>query len=171
MLRADARTEVMRRAGLYLGAAILGFWCSAWFDYFSGGPLQASLPMASTAYALAFAALGCWLGVTSHNWLLRTAWIMFAVQHVVNAFSPILRNWPVGWVSNLLTGVFAILLVIAGARRRTARVLLVALAVFVGAMIIKIGVSMYAKRVRSGYSVVKGGIVLQVGTSHEVIKM
>jgi hypothetical protein len=150
VLRKDLRTEVMRRAGLFLGAAILGLWCADWLEYFSGASAAPGMAISSPTYALLFVAIGVLLAVVSHNWLLRAAWIVLAIQHGAVALSPIVRGWSPVWASSMLTGPFAVLLVVAGARRRTGQVRFAAAAVFVGPMVARIVVLTYAARVRSG---------------------
>jgi hypothetical protein len=144
----------MCRAGLYLGAAVFGLWCAAWIQYFSGAPLYAGIGNPRPAYALVFVVLGVVLAVVSHNRPLRAAWFVFAIQHLLNALAAVLPSWSGVWGANVLTGLFAVLLIIAGARRRPARVLVVAIAVFVAAAALRIIATNYAKRVRNGYSVI-----------------
>jgi hypothetical protein len=76
------------------------------------------------------------------------------------------RGWPLGRASGMLTGLFAVLLIVAGARRRNGRILFVAAAIFVGAIVARIVVLTYAARVRSGHSVV--GHVIPHETPHSV---
>jgi hypothetical protein len=144
----------MRRAGLFLGTAILGVWCAAWFERGVGAPLQSVLSSSSLIFAAVFVVLGVALAFASHDRFLRSAWIVFAVQHVLNLAPHDIRTPPVAWASSILTGIFATLLIVAGARRRSARALVVAAAVFVGAVILSIAATAYVKRVRNGYSVV-----------------
>jgi hypothetical protein len=89
----------------------------------------------------------------SHNRVLRAAWFVFAVEHLLNGLAPVLPPVSRAWADNALTGVFAVRLIVAGARRRQARVLIVALAVFVAAAL-RIAATGYANRVRSGHSVI-----------------
>jgi len=156
----------MRRAGLFLGAAILGLWCADWLEYFAGASVQPGLSTSSPGYALIFVAIGVLLAVISHNRLLRAAWTVLAIQHAAVALSATLRGWPLGWASSVLTGLFAVLLIVAGARGRNGRILFVAATVFVGAMVARIVVLAYAGRVRSGHSVV--GRVMWHETPHPV---
>jgi hypothetical protein len=145
----------MRRASLFFGAAILGIWCAVLFEHASGAPLQSVLSNSSVAFSALFVAIGVALAVVSHDRFLRAAWIVFAVQHVLNLVLLNVRTSPAVWASSILTGSFATLLIVAGAKRRTARVLAIAAAVFVGAMIVRIVVTGYARRVLSGHSVVE----------------
>jgi hypothetical protein len=115
---------------------------------------------------LFFVAIGALLAVVSHDRLLRAAWTVLAIQHAAVALSATVRGWPLGWASSVLTGLFAVLLIVAGARRRTGRILFVAAAVFIGAIVARIVVLTYAARVRSGHSVV--GRVIRHETPHSV---
>lgn len=83
---------------------------------------------------------------------LRAAWFVFAMQHLL---MPIIRASPAApWMSGGLPATFAILLVLAGARKRSGAILVGAAAVFVAAIVLKIVVTESSQRVAGRHSVV-----------------
>lgn len=90
---------------------------------------------------------------------------MFALYNLLNCLVPVLPSWSVAWGSNVLIGLFAVLLIVAGARRRPTRAFVAAIAVFVGALFFRIAVTSYAKHVRSRYSVIGSVIAMTCGAT------
>lgn len=85
---------------------------------------------------------------------LRAAWFVFAMQHLL-ILMPIIRASPAApWMSGGLPATFAILLVLAGARKRSGAILVGAAAVFVAAIVLKIVVTESSQRVAGRHSVV-----------------
>src|SRR5689334_9253182 len=124
MLKGDARTEAFRRVGLFGGAAILGAWSADWIRYLAD-PAQ-KIPYASLGQlSWAFAAFGIYGAVVLHDRFLKAASIAFVAQNAA-AVTPSLSWTP---VQNVLSGVVALLLIVAGARHRSKQVLIVAVLV------------------------------------------
>jgi len=142
----------MRRAGLFLGAAILGLWCAAWLEPLAGAPLGAT--SSPRFLSLLLAVVGVLLAVASPDRFLRSAWIVFAIRYAIIAL-PIPVGPPIALSATVLTAIFASLLIVAGARHQTARVLVVALAVFGCAILFRFATTAYSKRVVAGYRVVR----------------
>src|SRR5690349_10431423 len=134
MLRGDARSELFRRIGLFGGAAILGLWSADWIHNLAHP--DAKIGFASFGpLSWAFAAFGVYGAIVFHDRFLKAASIAFAAQNIAVA---------VPWVTplpNVLIGVVAVLLIVAGARHRNRQALIVAVAVFVCALGLRFVVS------------------------------
>ena len=151
MLRADARTETLRRAALFGGAVVFGFLCADWIqDYVHPG---ARLAIWSLRPWWLFAAVGAYAALVLHDRFLKAASMVLVVQNLVASTLLSQRSARAVAVSSGLIGMFALLLVIAGARRRTRKDIVLAIVTFTGAIVFSLGAKEYARDIVVGRSV------------------
>jgi len=154
VLRPDAPTEVFRRAGLFFGAAFLGLLAGRWVAYAS----DRSAAIFPTAHQplldVFFAAVGVVLAFRLQSILLRSAWIVFASEHLLLSARPFGDSAVAPWLAITASTAFALILVIAGARRRTSRALALAVAIFMASVGLQMGLTEWSKRLRGFHSVV-----------------
>jgi hypothetical protein len=152
MLRADPRTETLRRAGLFGGAAFFGFWCTDWIQHYAHP--GARIGIWSLRPWWLFAAFGVYGALVLHDRFLKAASIVFAVQNLATSISLRRVSALAADFSNVLIVAFALLLVVAGARHRTRKEYLLAIVAFAGAIVFSFGVKEYAREVNGGRSVI-----------------
>jgi hypothetical protein len=155
MLRGDARTEALRRAGLFGGAVLFASWCTQWIYHFvvGGGQLRAS---SQGPLSVMFVVFGAYAAIVLHDRILKAAAVVFAMQHLLVLIPTTSARATVLFISNALIGVTAILLIVAGARHRTRKDLVVAVGVFVVAVAGDVGLTEYGRYVLGGRSVTYG---------------
>jgi hypothetical protein len=153
MLRADARTETLRRGGVFGGAALLALWCTDWIQHYLHP--SASIPVWHLSPPWLFAAVGAYGAVVLHDRFLKAALIVFTLPNLASIIFD-RHSSVMAAFSNALIGTFAVLLLVAGARHRTRKDLLLAVIVFAGAMMFSLSVREYALYVISGRSVTYG---------------
>jgi len=108
---------------------------------------------------LFFFVVGVLLAYRLQNLLLRASWIVFAAEHLLLSIRQFGESAVAPWVATSASALFALIVVAAGARRRTSRELALAVAIFIAAIGFQMGVTEWSKRLRGAHSVVS----LQVG--------
>jgi hypothetical protein len=155
MPETDAPTEAFRRAGLFFGAALLGLVAGRWVAYaidrtiFPVFPVEQQPPV-----DLFFFVVGVLLAYRLQNLLLRTAWIVFASEHLLLSIRQFGDSGFAPWLATVASAVFALIVVTAGARRRTSRELALAVAIFIASIGFQMGLTDGSKRLRGVHSVV-----------------
>ena len=157
VLRTDAPTEAFRRAGLFFGAALLGLVSGRWVAYAidGSGTVFPVFPVAQEPFVdLFFFVIGVLLAYRLQNVLLRSAWIVFAAEHLLLSIRQFGESAVAPWLATAASALFALIVVTAGARRRTSRELALAVAIFIAAIGFQMGLTEWSKRLRSVHSVV-----------------
>ena len=157
VLRTDAPTEAFRRAGLFFGAALLGLVSGRWMAYAidRSGTVFPVFPVAPEPFVdLLFFVIGVLLAYRLRNVLLRSAWIVFAAEHLLLSIRQFGESAVAPWLATVASALFALIVVTAGARRRTSRELAVAVAIFIAATGFQMGLTEWSKRLRGVHSVV-----------------
>lgn len=152
MLRADSRTEILRRAGLFAGAVMLAAWCARGVYYVAGCRAAWHVANYPNPLRLMFIAIGVAMMIVLHDRFLKCAAGAFAIKWMIAA-SPLAASDAGVVVQPVLGIAVAVLLVIAGGRHRTATTLGLAAALFVGMLAFDVGATEYASYLLSGRSV------------------
>jgi hypothetical protein len=153
----DAPTEAFRRAGLFFGAALLGLVSGRWLAYAidRSGTVFPVFPVAQEPLVdLVFFVVGVLLAYRLKSVLLRSAWIVFAAAHLLLSIRQFGESAVAPWVATSASALFALIVVAAGARRRTSRELALAVAIFIAATGFQMGLTEWSKRLRGVHSVV-----------------
>jgi len=156
VLGTDAPTETFRRAGLFFGAALLGLVSGRWVAYAidRSGTVFPVFPVAQEPLVdLFFFVIGVLLAYRLQSLLLRSAWIVFAAEHLLLSIRQFGESAVAPWVATVASALFALIVVTAGSRRRTSRELALALAIFIAAIGFQMGLTEWSKRLRGVHSV------------------
>ena len=151
MLGADAPTEAFRRAGLFFGAALLGLVAGRWLAFAidrSGTVFPVFPVVQEPVLDLFFFVVGGLLAFRLRDILLRSAWIVFAAEHLLLSIRQLGESAIAPWLSTLASALFALIVVAAGARRRTGRELALAVAIFIASTGFQMGLTEWSKRLR-----------------------
>src|SRR3979490_831779 len=133
MAGTDAPTEAFRRAGLFFGAALLGLVAGRWGGSAMGGSgtVFPVFPVVQQPVVdLFFFVVGVLLAYRLQNLLLRAAWIVFASEHLLLSIRQFGESALAPWLATVASAVFALIVMTAGARRRSGRELALAVAIF-----------------------------------------
>jgi hypothetical protein len=156
MVGTDAPTEAFRRAGLFFGAALLGLVAgrSAAYAIDRSGTVVPVFPVVQQPLVdLIFFVVGVLLAYRLQSVLLRSAWIVFAAEHLLLSIRQFGESPAAPWLATGASAVFALIVVAAGARRRTSRELALALAIFLVLVGLQMGLTEWSKRLRGVHAV------------------
>jgi hypothetical protein len=138
------RDESFRRAGLFLGSGLLGVLVEAIVEGIAGGTTPGASLRPSVPFDALFSVVGGVLALRFRDVVLRTAFVVFAAEHVLRVVAAIAQKPLSPWVGNGFVGAFGVLLVLAGGRQSGSRARTWAAVVFVSAMILRFATLRYA---------------------------
>jgi len=161
MVNADAPTEAFRRAGLFFGAALLGLVAGRFVAHAvdRSGLIPPVFPVGQQPIVdLLFFVVGVLLAYRLQDLLLRSAWVVFAAEHLLLSIRQVGASVVAPWVETIASVLFALMVIVAGARRRTSRELAFAVAIFIASIGFQMGITESSKRLRG----VPGVVSLQL---------
>ncbi len=138
------REESFRRLGLFLGSGLLGVLVEAILESIASGRTRDAGLLRSVPFDAFLAIGGGVIALRARDRVLRTAFVVFAVEHVLQAAAG-LSQTPLGpWVGDGFVGAFGALLVLAGGRQSGSRARTWAAMAFVLAIVLRFATLRYA---------------------------
>src|ERR671930_32140 len=92
MLKADAKTEALRRASLFVGAVLLASSCARGLYFLAGCRFGTGVSAFPLLAAILIIAVGLCLAITVHDRFLKGAALLLITEYVLTLLPPLRRT-------------------------------------------------------------------------------